>query len=144
MASILIDANKAFQGDQGASDVLGQLYRAQWDDWKTRFRPYIDQLADIANSSTFARQQGEMASAAVNTSYANTSEALKMQRAGMGLQLTPAQSAVEQRKLSLGRAADSAAAFNQASISARDLQDNILAGGMGLSNIPNTGQVQQG
>ncbi|GAD62013.1 hypothetical protein [Aquipseudomonas alcaligenes] len=144
MAGFLIDPNKAFSGDQGASDVLGQLYRAQWEDWKTRFRPYIDRLADMAKSPTFARQQGDAASAAVNTSYANTGEALKLQRQGMGLNLTPAQQQAEQRKLSLGRAADSAAAYNQASISARDLQDKILAGGMGLSNIPNTGQVQQG
>lgn len=144
MAGIYIDPQAAFKGDQGASDVLGQLYRAQWDDWKVRFRPYIDRLAKLSQSPEFAQQQGNVAAAAVNTSYANTGEALKLQRQGMGLNLTPAQQQAEQRKLSLGRAADSAAAYNQASISARDLQDKILAGGMGLSNIPNTGQVQQG
>ncbi|MWV17574.1 hypothetical protein F3I16_16145 [Pseudomonas sp. L-22-4S-12] len=144
MAGIYLDPKASFQGDQGASKVLGQLYRAQWDDWKSRFRPYIDQLAGMANSTTFAGEQGGVAAAAVNTSYANAGEALQQQRAGLGIQQTPAQQAAEQRKLSLGQAADSVGAYNQARISARDLQDQILAGGMGLSNIPNTGQVQQG
>lgn len=143
MATI-IDPNAAFKGDQGASKVLGQLYRAQWEDWKTRFQPYIEKLSDIASSKTYAAGQGDVAAAAINTSYTNSAEALKMQRQGLGLNLTPDQQAAEQRKLSIGRAADSVGAYNQAKISARDLQDQILAGGMGLSNIPNTGQVQQG
>ena len=29
--AIYIDPNAAFRGDQGASQVLGQLYRAQWE-----------------------------------------------------------------------------------------------------------------
>ena len=144
MAGLYIDPGAAFSGDQGASNVLGQLYRAQWDDWKTRFRPYIDRLAKMATDPQFANSQGTIAASAVNTSYANTAEALQQQRAGLGVQQTPAQQAAEQRKLALGQAADSATAYNQAKISARDLQDQILAGGMGLSNIPNTGQMQQG
>lgn len=139
----LIDPNAAFKGDQGASTVLGQLYRAQWTDWKQRFQPYIEKLADIASSKTYAAGQGDIAAAAINTSYANSAETLKMQRQGLGVNQTPAQQAAEQRKLAVGRAADSVGAYNQAKISAHDLQDQILAGGMGLSNVPNTGQVQE-
>ncbi|WP_347506217.1 hypothetical protein [Pseudomonas anguilliseptica] len=142
--SFYIDPQSAFKGDQGASKVLGQLYRAQWNDWKTRFQPYITRLAEIAESPTYAAGQGATAAAAINTSYDNTAKGLQMQREGLGIDLSPAQQQAQQRKLSLGRAADSASAYNQAKISARDTQDQILAGGMGLSNIPNTGQVQQG
>lgn len=126
--------------NQSASKTLARLYRAQWDDYKTRFAPYVDKLADLAADETYAAGQGETAAAAVNTSYANTAQGLQMQRQGMGLNLTPAQQAAETRQLALGRAADSASAYNQAKISARDLQDQILAGGMGLSNLPTTGQ----
>lgn len=141
---IYVDPSAAFSGDQGASKVLGQLYRAQWDDWKTRFSPYIDRLADLSGDKSYAAGQGANAAAAVNTSYANAAQGLQMQRAGMGVNLTEAQKTAEQRQLSLGQAADGAAAYNEAKISARDMQDQILAGGMGLKNIPNTGQMQQG
>lgn len=137
-----IDANAALQGDQGASKVLGQLYRAQWDDWKTRFSPYIEQLADMAKDETYAARQGADAAAAVTTSYGNAAQGLKMQRAGMGVNLTEAQKTAEQRQMSLGQAADGASAYNEAKISARDMQDQILAGGFGLSNLPTTGQQQ--
>ena len=135
-----VDPNAAFTGDQGASKVLGQLYRAQWEDWKTRFQPYITQLANLADDPDYAAGQGANAAAAVGTSYANTSLGLQQQRAGFGVSQTPAQQQAESRKLALGRTADSASAYNQAKISARDLQDQVLAGGMGLSNMPSTGQ----
>lgn len=140
--AVYVDAGQAFLGDQGASKVLGQLYRAQWDDWKTRFSPYIDQLADLAGDKSYAAGQGANAAAAVNTSYANTAQGLQTQRTGMGINLSEAQRVAEQRQLSLGQAADGAAAYNQAKVSARDVQDQILAGGFGLSNLPTTGQQQ--
>jgi|TARA_R100001143_G_scaffold16407_3_gene18575 hypothetical protein len=140
--AIYVDASTAFSGDQGASQLLGQLYRAQWDDWKTRFSPYIDELANLASDKTYAAGQGANAAAAVNTSYANTAQALQTQRAGMGINLTDAQKTAEQRQLSLGQAADGASAYNEAKVSARDMQDQILAGGFGLSNLPTTGQQQ--
>ena len=141
--ALYIDANAALQGDQGASKVLGQLYRAQWDDWKTRFSPFIEQLADMAKDETYAAKECANAAAAVNTSYANTAQGLQTQRAGMGVNLTDAQKTAEQRQLSLGQAADGASAYNEAKISARDMQDQILAGGFGLSNLPTTGQQQR-
>lgn len=142
--AIYIDPNEAFRGDQGASSVLGKLYRAQWDDWKKRFQPYIGKLANISSDKSYAAGQGANAAAAVSTGYANATQGLQMQRAGMGINRTESQQAAEQRKLSLGQAADSTAAYNEAKISARDMQDQVLAGGMGLKNIPNTGQMQQG
>jgi len=142
--SIYIDPNEAFQGNQGASNVLGKLYRAQWDDWKNRFQPYITRLADISSDKGYAAEQGASASEAVGKGYANASKGLQMHRAGMGITSTGQQQAAETRKLSLGQAADSAAAYNEAKISARDMQDQVLAGGMGLKNVPNTGQMQQG
>ena len=135
-----VDPNAAFRGDQGASNVLGQLYRAQWDDWKLRFQPYISDLAGLAEDPDYAAGQGANAAATIGTSYDNTARGLQQQRAGLGVNLTPAQQQAEDRKLALGRTADSAGAYNQAKISARDLQDQILAGGMGLNNMPSTGQ----
>lgn len=139
-----IDPAAAFQGDQGASEVLGQLYRAQWEDWKTRFQPYITKLADMSTDPGYAARQGALAGQAVNATYDNAAKGLQMQQQGLGANVSQSQQLAQSRKLSLGRAADSVTAYNEAQVSARDLQDQILAGGMGLKNIPNTGQMQQG
>ena len=142
--AIYIDPNAAFSGDQGASSVLGKLYRAQWNDWKTRFQPYVSKLADFSSDKNYAAGQGANAAASVGQSYSNATKGLAMQREGMGVSRTASQQEAEQRQLSLGQAADSASAYNEAKMSARDMQDQVLAGGMGLKNIPNTGQMQQG
>ncbi len=139
-----INPDDAFSGDQGASTVLGKLYRAQWDDWKTRFQPYISKLADLSSDKNYAAEQGSKAADAIGVGYGNATQGLKMQRSGMGLSQSQAQQDAENRKLSIGQAADTTSAYNSAKISARDMQDQILAGGMGLKNIPNTGQMQQG
>jgi len=39
-----LDPWQAFRGDQGASRLLGRLHRAQWEDWKKRFAPYIGEI----------------------------------------------------------------------------------------------------
>lgn len=142
--AIYIDPNAAFSGDQGASSVLGKLYRAQWDDWKKRFQPYVTKLADFSSDKNYAAGQGANAAASVGQSYSNAAKGLAMQREGMGVNRTASQQAAEQRQLNLGEAADSASAYNEAKMSARDMQDQVLAGGMGLKNIPSTGQMQQG
>ena len=52
------------------------------------------------------------------------------------MNLSPEQQAAQQRATSVGRTAAMATAGNEARISALDRQQAILAGGMGLSNIP--------
>ena len=56
-----IDPNQAFQGDQGASQLLGQLNRAQWNDWKARYAPYITRLADEATDPNAAQNAARQA-----------------------------------------------------------------------------------
>ena len=58
------------------------------------------------------------------------------QRQGYGINQTPQQQAAEQRRTNVERSASMVSAGNEARISAQDRQDAILAGGMGLSNIP--------
>jgi len=137
-----INPDDAFSGDQGASTLLGKLYRAQWQDWKDRFSPYIDKLANKASDPGFLNEQSTQAAASVRSTYDNVQAGMETQRQGYGLNQTAAQQGSEQRKMALGRSADSNAAYNNARISARDLQDQVLAGGMGLNNIPQAGQGQ--
>lgn len=131
-----IDPGQAFQGDQGASKLLGQLNRAQWEDWKTRFAPVITQLADEATDPNAAQNAATQASNAVGLAF-DTSQTINNQnRERYGVSLSPEQQQAQERATNVGRSAASVSAGNEARISALDRQQSILAGGMGLSNIP--------
>lgn len=131
-----VDPNQAMRGDQGASKLLGQLNRAQWTDWKDRFAPYVDELARVAQDNNAPGNAATNASNAVGLAYDNSQQGLDQQRQGYGISQTPQQQAAEERRTSIERSASMVSAGNEARISAQDRQQSILAGGMGLSNIP--------
>lgn len=131
-----VDPNQAMRGDQGASQLLGQLNRAQWNDWLNRFSPYVDELANVAQDSSAPGTAAANASSAVGLAYDNSQQGLDQQRQGYGVNQTTQQQAAEQRRTNVERSASMVSAGNEARISAQDRQDAILAGGMGLSNIP--------
>nr|WP_299241363.1 hypothetical protein [uncultured Halomonas sp.] len=131
-----INPNDAFRGDQGASRLIGRLSRAQWEDWKLRFSPYIDALGDAATNPYAGEEAAGMAKGAMRTAYDNSQQALDMQRQGYGIRQTNAQRQADGRRRSVQQAASTVSAGNQARLSATDRQSAILAGGMGLSNIP--------
>lgn len=134
--SSYIDPNQAFQGDQGASELLGQLSRAQWEDWKTRFAPYITKLADQAMDPNAATDAADQAKSSVGLAFDTATTVNDQNRERYGVSLSPEQQQAQERSANVGRSAAMASAGNEARISALDRQQSILAGGMGLSNIP--------
>lgn len=131
-----VDPSQAFRGDQGASTLLGQLSRAQWEDWKARFSPYVDRLADMATDSGLANKFGAQAYTAANQVNENAQQSLQMNQASYGLQLAPDELAAQNRKFALSGAATAVQSSNDARTGAIDLQQSILAGSAGLNQIP--------
>lgn len=131
-----VNPDQAFQGDQGASKLFGQLSRAQWEDWKARFSPYIQSLADAAMDPMAAQNAAQSAYDSYETAAGNAQQGLAMQRQGLGINLTPAQQQAEERRQQGSQQAGAVSSANQARISALDRQQQILGGGLGLSNIP--------
>lgn len=131
-----LNPNDAFRGDQGASKLLGKLNRAQWEDWKARFSPYIDALAEAATDPNAAGNAASMASGAMQTAYSNSQRSLQMQQQGMGLSLDPSQQQASQRRQDVEGTAAAISAGNQARISAQDRQSAVLAGGLSINSIP--------
>lgn len=131
-----INPDQAFRGDQGASDLFGQLNRAQWVDWKERFAPYVQRLADRAQDPNAPQQTATDARNAVGLAFDNNAQTQQMQNQGYGINMTPAQQQAQERRNSVQKSASMVSAGNQARISEQDRQQAILAGGMGLSNIP--------
>ena len=136
VAQTRVDPNQAMRGDQGASALLGQLNRAQWDDWKNRFAPYVDELGRLAQDNNAPSTAAANASSAVGLAFDSSQQGIAQQRQSYGISQTPQQKAAEERRMNIERSASMVSAGNEARISAQDRQDAILAGGMGLSNIP--------
>jgi len=132
-----IDPNQAFEGDQGASKLFGQLNRAQWEDWKTRFAPYVSNLADYATDPNAANDAATQAKSSVGLAFDTAQTVTDQGREKYGVALSPEQMEAQDRASKVGRTAATASAGNEARISALDRQQAILAGGMGLSTIPN-------
>ncbi|SNY95583.1 hypothetical protein [Halomonas sp. hl-4] len=131
-----VNPGQAFEGDQGASKLLGDLNRAQWNDWKSRFSPYVDRLAAVAQDGDASQKAAANASSAMGLSFDANQQAQDQDRQSFGVNLSPQQEAAQSRRNNVQRSASMVSAGNQARISAQDRQGAILAGGMGLSNIP--------
>jgi len=71
-----VDPEQAMSGDQGASKLLGQLNRAQWNDWRNRFSPYVDELASVAQDSSAPSTAAANASSAVGLRMTAVSKGL--------------------------------------------------------------------
>lgn len=132
----IVDPSEAMRGAQGGSKVLGELYRAQWEDWKSRFAPKIDQLAEMASDKTLPGRAAEQALQAVNNRFKGARTALDMNQKRLGLQVSGAQQAAQHRKLALTEAAAMANAANKARTSTQDMQQSIIAGNMGTQALP--------
>lgn len=131
-----IDPSQAFQGKQGASDLMGQLTRAQWQDWKTRFSPYVDELIGEATDPEAGQNAATEAREAVGSAFDASRGLRDSNQASFGIQLTPEQRKAQDRIHNVTQAAAEVSAGNEARVSAQDRQKAIMAGGAGLSMVP--------
>lgn len=132
MAGYYLDPKAAFRGDQGASETLGKLSRAQWNDWKQRYAPIVDDVADLAGDAGYGDRQAGLVRSAVGSAYDRSARTLAMQNDGLGINQTQRQQQSQNRQQALARSASMVSSGNEARTSAIDLQSQLLAGGYGL------------
>ncbi|MGY8872235.1 MAG: hypothetical protein ACKVJE_17500 [Pseudomonadales bacterium] len=138
------DPSEAYLGDQGASKLFGELTRAQYDDWHTRFSPYISKLGDMAGDTAAPQAAADEAISTVGDSFSNAKRGLELSQQRLGLQLSPEEQAVQDRRMSLSEGATSVQAANTARTSTLDRQQKILAGSSGVQQVPNDPMNQMG
>ena len=134
--SYYIDPDQAFDGDQGASELQGKLSRAQWQDWKDRYKPYITKLSNLASDTGYADNQAQQSMDAVGQAFEQTADAQQMHDNGLGISRSARQQESSERQLSAAKKAEQVSSGNSTRTSAHDLQQHLLAGGMGLQNLP--------
>ena len=96
---------------EGASNTLAQLNRAQWNDWKARFKPRLEQLAGYAQSGELTQQSVGLAKDAVGQSFDSMAAKQQRRQSDLGIQMTPAQKAANQRTMGLTEASTTASAI---------------------------------
>lgn len=119
---------------EGASNTLAQLNRAQWNDWKARFKPRLEQLAGYAQSGELTQQSVGLARDAVGQSFDSMAATQQRRQSDLGIQMTPAQQAANKRTMGLTEASTTASAMNQARAAGKDRDMQILAGGGSISS----------
>lgn len=114
-----------------AHDQIGEVHRAQWEDYKRRFRPAEDALMDMTNDpQAEQRMQGR-----VRQDMGQTYDSMEGQRErrmeGMGVNMTGAQEMALGRQNALDQAAASAGAMNTARTGIEDRNQAAMVGGLG-------------
>lgn len=113
----------------GASSVLADLNRAQWNDWKARFQPRLEQLAKYAESGELTHKAIGIADESMGQSFNQARTNQQMQNQSLGINQSAAQKNTYDRTMGLAQASSTAAARNQARIAGQDRDMQILAGG---------------
>lgn len=125
-----VDQNKVNSNKHtGASNVLADLNRAQWNDWKARFQPRLEQLANYADSGELTQQAIGIADSTMGQSFQQARAGQQMQNQSLGINQTAAQKNAYDRTMNLAQASSTAAARNHARIAGQDRDMQILAGG---------------
>lgn len=136
-ASMTLNPNSAFNGRTGATDLLGKLSRAQWDDYKARFLPLLNQVIGLATDTTAPESAANRAMQATSDRFDGVEKTLQMNDERYGLQLSPEEMAQRQRKVRMAEAGSAVDAANKARQGTRDRQLEIMSGSQAaqLSNI---------
>lgn len=112
-----------------ADRELARIHREQWNDWKDRFLPRLEQLAGYAQSGELTQRDIDNADSAVTASFDQVRGSEQARQEGLGLQMTDRQRAASEREMGLNEAATRASMRNQARIAGEDRDMQILAGG---------------
>lgn len=98
-----VDVGSAFKGDNGGTDLLGRISRAQWNHYKATYLPAIEKAmgeignADVLNAE-IARGEDQ-----VNKTYSNLQADAQNNMAAYNTQLSPDQQQSFDRKIAFSK-----------------------------------------
>ncbi len=116
-----------------ASDTYAKLIRDQWDDYRTRFAPYEDQMIALANGQEDNLLSEQRAVSAAGAGFNSSMGTLGRDRQRLGLGVSAEEAANESRMGAGLRTAAMVGAANKARLHSQDRDNMILAGGLGGS-----------
>ena len=112
-----------------ASETLAKIAREEWEDWKKRFQPRIEDLARQASTGELTKADIGRADQSVIRSFDRAADAETMRTNRLGIQRDGRQQAASDRMLGLNETATRASVRNNTRIAGQDRDMQILAGG---------------
>lgn len=112
-----------------ASDRMGNLIRAQWDDYVTRFQPYDKKLIGLATGTADNEEAIAKARGSVAGSFDVSQGTLQRNRQRLGLANTTDSNMNQERNLAMARSLAEVNAVNGTRIAEQDRDRRILGGG---------------
>jgi hypothetical protein len=111
-----------------ASDRMGNLMRAEWEDYRTRFQPYDQKLVGLATSDADNQVAIERARSGVAGSFDVAQGSLQRNQQRLGLSSTPEEVALQSRNSQASKTLAEVGAMNGTRIAALDRDKQILGG----------------
>src|SRR5690606_11258661 len=113
-----------------AAWARGQLHRAEWEDYLSRFRPRDDQLREIVMGTQDNEQAIDRARLSVDTSFASAQGSLDRNRQRLGLSDMPDVSAQRDHSMGLARTAAEVDAVNRTRMHTKDRDMKLMSGNL--------------
>lgn len=114
--------------DKYASRTFAAISRAQFDDYKQRYRPLERQLIGAFDNAADRQNLTGQATGFVNQGFANADAQFRRRSAGLGATLTPEQEQSYQRSQGLRQGLAQVQAVNSTTRQLRDRDLSLLAG----------------
>jgi hypothetical protein len=112
-----------------ASETLAKIAREEWEDWKKRFQPRIEDLARQASTGELTKGDINRADRSVTRSFDRSAANEARRTSRLGIQRGSRQQAASERMLGLNETATRASVRNNTRIAGQDRDMQILAGG---------------
>lgn len=122
-----------------ASSQLGEIYRAEWENWMNQFLPVDRKLMELANSDQDNIMAESDAISVTRTGFENARKSDELARRGLGVNLQADEKAYLDKKSGLAEAAALATNVNNTRLHAADRDRQIMSGGLtgGLRDLTN-------
>lgn len=121
--------NKA-HGDKQARKTMGRLTRAEWEDYKRRFRPIEDELIGmVGDSNTMSQDVGRSVSS-VNQAFDTTQGQRRRQNSRYGIPSDSAEMQDVDRQMGLAQTKATTEAANRTRRRVKDRNMRVMAGSL--------------
>ncbi len=120
---------EAVSSDQYASNTMSQIHRAEWEDYKSRYLPRLQDSIAYATGDKPITEGVQRAGDSVDRAYQTSIGTNQRDLSRYGVSETAEESSNRSRLASISQGAEKVAAQNQTRLQVQDLQNSILAGG---------------
>ena len=124
-------------GSESAQKNRAKVARAEFEDWKTRFRPVEQELIGQIGDPGVYRENVDRATESVDTAFTTGAGETQRNLSRYGVQPSAIESTQQQRQYGLSKAKATAEAANRSRSAVKNREMQVMAGGLAPRDIRN-------